>query len=93
VLNDPGAKIFQGPLGHRSLLSVPMMRKGQPVGAINVARTEVGTALVTGVPPSNQPSTFTVNISIPMDDMLNVVPVDTPVGPVRIQLRQIRAAA
>jgi len=34
-----------------------------------------------------------VNISIPMDDMLNVVPVDTPVGPVRIQLRQIRAAA
>jgi len=57
------------------------------------ATVPAGTALVTGVPPSNQPSTFTVNISIPMDDMLNVVPVDTPVGPVRIQLRQIRAAA
>src|SRR5439155_24562673 len=41
------------------------------------ATVPAGTALFTGLPPSNQPFTFTVTISIPMDDLLNGVPVDT----------------
>jgi signal transduction histidine kinase len=42
VLEDEGVTIFQRPLNQRSLLSVPMMRKGRAIGAINLARTEVG---------------------------------------------------
>src|SRR5262245_24028632 len=42
VLEDRARKIFQAPLGHRSLLSVPMIREGKAVGSINVVRTEVG---------------------------------------------------
>ena len=48
-----------------------------------------GAGVVTGAPPSGVPRQFHVTLSIPLDDVMNEIRVDTPIGPVRFQLKKI----
>jgi hypothetical protein len=65
--------------------------KGRLEGRVLVT-VPPGVGLVTGVPVSSQKSEFIVNLSVPMDDIASVIPVETPIGPLRVQLGLVRMA-